>query len=575
MSRRSANQELSPRDKFIPDRVHDFLTVIDSDYVYELANQSYCAAMGRPSEEIVGRSVAELWGDELFESTLKSHIDRCLAGETVSYIERFQFGDEMRYVNVTYYPYPESDGNATHVVVTSRDITHLGELEDMLMKFEYRDPATGLLNRKSLMVLLEVELLKAQRAPRPEPRALILIAIETLPDISRRHGYDIADRILENTGIRIKEVVREDDFVFRFRANELAVLVSRMNDEADAQKIALKIIRGVVPLYRFHGADIVISCRAGVAVFPKNGLTPETLIRCSSIALADAVKESTPVRSFERTAEKLISRRLKFESDLRRAFERGQFELYFQPIMRANGGIEGAESLIRWNLPHRGIVSPGEFLPVAVETGMMWAIARWTVFAAIRQMMRLCRRYPIYLTVNLTASDFESEELTELLEAALCQSDGQGEPQHIKLEITESDAMQDVDRVASRIALLQEKGFDVYIDDFGTGQSSLAQLRELPATTVKIDKSFVWASKGDSTDDAFIRYIVELLKIKGKRVIAEGVQTIEQLELLREVGCDSFQGFYFAAPLPIEAFESFLARHFDSREALGEALREV
>lgn len=562
MPGKESEDESLRRQRFILDHANEFLTLINRDYVYVEVNASYCAAMEKPYDEVIGRSVAEIWGEERFESTIRPYLERCFAGETVSYIERFQFGAAKRYMHVSYYPYSNDATGISHVLVSSHDITHLGELEEMLMNYEYRDPVTGLFNRKSLEILLEVELLKAQRSSSAELRALLFIGIENLPEISRRHGYDIGDHIFENTGIRVKEMVRESDYVFRFRGNELAVILSRLAGEADAEKVAEKIMQVIAMPYRFKETDIVLTCRSGAAVYPTDGTSTEGLIRNASAALAEAVRDSRLFKRFDSGAHKRASRRLTTESQLRRAFEQEQFELYFQPIIRATGGIEGAEALIRWNLPSRGIVRPNEFLPIACEIGMMDAISRWTIFAATRQIARLGERFPIYLTVNLTAQAFESEELPKTLETAINQAKAGILPSRLRLEITETDAMLRADAAAARIRDFQQCGYEVYIDDFGTGHSSLAYLRNLPANTVKIDKSFVDSIAAEGNDEPFVKYIVELLKIKGKRVIAEGVSTIEQVERLRAMGCDSFQGFYFAEPLPYSAFESFLERNY-------------
>jgi len=516
--------------------------------------------MEKTRSEVLGRSVAEVWGKERFESSIKIYLDRCFAGETVEYIEKFQFGSEKRYMHVSYYPYPGNSKDITHVLVSSHDITHLGELEEMLMNYEYRDPGTGLFNRKSLEVLLEVELVKAQRASSTELRALLFIGIENLPEIGRRHGFDIGDHILENTGIRVREMVRDCDYVFRFRSNELAVILSHLANEADAAKVATKIMERITTPYRFRETDIVLTCRAGAAVYPTDGRSCDTLIRNAAAALADAVQENVELKRFDSGAHRRASQKLTTESQLRHAFEKDQFELYFQPIMKAGGGMEGAEALIRWHLPERGIVRPNEFLPIASEIGMMDAISRWTIFAAVRQLARICERYPIYITVNLTAQAFESDELPATLEAAMTQAGGRVAPCNLKLEITESDAMHRAAVAISRIESLQKDGFEVFIDDFGTGHSSLAYLRNLPAQTIKIDKSFVDALAEKGNDEPFVKYIVELLKLKGKSVIAEGVTSVDQVERLKAMGCDSFQGFYFAEPLPPTAFEAFLER---------------
>ncbi len=555
--------------EFILNHTREFLTLINRSYNYEMVNASYAQAMGKRKEDVVGRSVAEIWGQERFESSIRPHLDTCFSGSKVGYIEKFEFGSENRYMQVEFIPYTGPEGSVTHALVSSHDITHLGELEEMLMQYEYRDPTTGLFNRKSLEILLEVELVKAQRSSPVEPRALLFIGIENLQKVNRRYGYDIGDLILENTGTRVKEAVRQSDHVFRFHGNELVVILSPLGGGNDVIKVASKILQMVVTPYRIRGTDIILSCRAGAAVYPEDGSTPEELIKSAADALADAVRDNQEFRRFDRTSRQRSSRRLSIESELRHAFEREQFELYYQPIMGASGGVDGAEALIRWSSPERGIVSPAEFLPIAAEIGMMEAISRWAIFSAARQLDRVRSRYPVYLSVNLTAKDFESNDLDNILASALAQLKGRVTPDNLKLEITESDAMYRADKAIARMHSLKEQGFDVFIDDFGTGHSSLAYLHNLPVSTVKIDKIFVDSLSGMSEDGPFVRYIIELLALKSKRIIAEGVESNEQAETLRGMGCHSFQGYFFARPMPAPEFEHFLATSWKGRTPTG------
>lgn len=560
---------LVQRYEFILEHTREFLTVINRSYVYELVNSSYCAALGKSRDEVLGHTVAEVWGADRFENSIKIHLERSFNGEHVAYVQSFQFGAQKRYMHVNYYPFYEAGGQPTHVLVSSHDITHLGELEGMLANYEYRDPVTGLFNRKSLDVLLEMELLKAQSSSQTQMRALLFIGIENLPQVSRRYGYDIGDHVLENTGIRVRESIRTSDYVFRVQGNELAVILCDIGEEADVERIATKITQTVSTPYRLREAEIGLACRAGAAVYPFDASTSDHLIRNAAGALAEAVRDGKCFKRFDRTVRRLASRRLTMEGSLRRAFEGEQFELYFQPIVQASGRVEGAEALLRWNLPQRGIVRPAEFLPIAEENGMMEAISRWAIFAAIREIARISDRFPTYLTVNMTAQDFESDDLLRVLETALAQTEGRVSPSHLKLEITETDAMRRPDRAIPRIELLQRRGFEVFVDDFGTGHSSLAYLRTLPANAIKIDKDFVDALADEGRDEPFVRYIVELIKIKGKKVIAEGVSRPEQVERLKAMGCDSFQGYYFAEPLPVAAFETFLERSFRPLRAGG------
>jgi len=509
--------------------------------------------------------VEEIWGPERFESTIKPYLDRCFKGESVHYVERFKFGLEQRYMHVSYYPFSEGTDGISHALVFSHDITKLGEIEAKLLNYEYRDPLTGLFNRRSLEILLDMELEKARRARNDKLRALLFFGIENLTEINRRHGHSIGSVLLENTGLRIKEVVRNSDYVFRFEGNELIVILSFLARETDAAKVAAKIIESVSTPYRYNENDITVKCRAGIALYPNDADRRESLIRCAVAALNEAIRRDNNFMLFDPGMNDRAVQRLTMEGRLRHAFEDDQFELFFQPIFRADGQMEGAEALIRWRLPGHGTIVPGEFLPLAMESGIIEAIGRWVLFAAVREIARIQERYPIYISVNMTARDFQEDEFTEVIQSALRQEPPVA-PERLKLEITESECMERADAAITKIRAIGELGVEVFVDDFGTGQSSLSYLKDLPVSTLKIDRSFVDALIDHPEDLTFIQNIVTLVKSRGKRVVAEGVTREQQAEALRRVGCDSLQGYLFSEPLPVPQFELFLDQHFRALE---------
>ncbi|HUX13715.1 MAG TPA: EAL domain-containing protein [Spirochaetia bacterium] len=546
------------RHMFVLNNSHEFITVINRSYIYEMANDGYCNAIGRKRETIVGRSVTDVWGDELFESQLKGYLDRCFEGEEISYIQRFMFGRDFRYMQVEYRPFSDDESGPSHAVVYSRDITRLSDLENRIVNYEYRDPVTGLFNRKSLEMLLDMEILKAQQTPEDQLRALLFIGIENLSEIRRTHGHDVGDYLLENTGVRIREAVRNNDHVFRYHENELVVVLSRLARNTDVTTVAEKLMESVSTPYRYKGHDVALEYRIGAAVYPDDAEDQETLVRCAVAALREAAHTEAPYKLFDHTMQTRATERFEMETRLHRAFEKDQFQLNFHPIVNFQGRIEGAEALIRWNSPDYGFVPPMAFLPIAAESGMLRAIGRWVIFAAARMLRRLSDDSQIYLTVNLTAQDFEDRNLLDILHAAIGGPNPIA-PNRLKFEITESECMQNADMAIPRIHQIQDLGVEVFIDDFGTGQSSLSYLKDLPATTVKIDQSFVHALIDHPEDISFLDHVVHLVKLRGKRVIAEGITTLQQREILRTIGCDALQGFLFAEPMSADAFVRFVA----------------
>ena len=544
--------------EYIVNRSDDFITLINRDYLYEIANDTYCANMGLDRNQVLSKSVADVWGQETFDLKLKGYLDRCFSGEVVHYVERFKFGTELRYMHVSYYPYRE-DGKVTHALVFSHDITTLGDIESRLINYEYRDPLTGLYNRRSLEIILEGELLKARRAGSERLLAVLFIGIENLSDINRTHGHSVGSVLLENTGQRIKEALRQSDYVFRYEGHELVVMLSFLTSGIDVARVAVKLIASMNTPYRHGDVDITLDCRIGASVFPVDGSDKETLVKNATLALSYAVKDDKRFVLFDSRLHQQASNRLKMESELRHAFEQEQFELFFQPIVDLTGKIEGAESLIRWRAGERGLLTPGEFLPLATETGIIQLIGRWAIFSAVRRIAEWSPRYPLYVTVNLTAREFESEELVGVIEKALAQVPGV-DPTRLKLEITETECMVHPNEAIARINAIRKLGVDILIDDFGTGQSSLAYLKVLPVDVFKIDRSFAQGLADNPDDLPFLTTIIDLVKSRKRRVIVEGVSSAFQVQALRGTTCDGFQGYYFSPPVPAEQFSFFLDR---------------
>ncbi|MDA3811196.1 MAG: EAL domain-containing protein [Spirochaetaceae bacterium] len=542
--------------KYIVNTSSDFITLISKSYIYEVVNDSYCKVIKKEKEEIMGHHVADIWGSERFENKIKGHLDKCLSGNDIHYIEEFEFGDSHKYMHVSYYPY-KTEGEITHVLVFSHDITKLGEIEAKLINYEYRDPFTGLFNRKSLDIILDMELEKAKRSKHEKLRALFFISITNLQQINLEQSYSIGSMLLENTGIRIKEFLRNSDYVFRYDGNELVVLLSYLTGESDSAKVAQKLINAITIPYRNKNYDIALSCNIGVSLYPQDGGEPCSLIQSAINALCESMAKSVPFSIYNDKIHDEAVRRLKLESDLHRAFEQNQFQLNYQPIVDLEGRIKGCETLIRWKHPERGFISPVEFIPIAENNGLINSIGKWVVFQTINQMKKWCLKYNIYISINLTAREFASKELIDLLNIALKEA-GNISPEFLKLEITESSGMDDPLLTIERMKQLSNLGFDLFIDDFGTGQSSLAYLKDIPAKTLKIDKSFVDEIVIDENSRSYLKLIIDIAKNRKKKIVVEGVETAEQFQILKEMDCGFIQGYYFSKPVSSDQFQLML-----------------
>ncbi len=549
-------KEANKAYEYIVNTSSDFITLINKSYQYEVVNDSYCKIIGKEKKDILGYHVADIWGTERFKTKIHGHLNKCFSGQVIHYIEEFDFGFEHKYMHISYYPY-RTDGEVTHVLVFSHDITKMGEIEAKLINYEYRDPLTGLFNRKSLDIILDMEMEKAKRSRSEKLRALLFISISNLQQINLDHGYETGSMLLENTGIRIKEFLRTSDYVFRYDGQELVVLLSNLAGESDSAKVAQKLLNRIIIPYRNNSFDITLQCHIGLSLYPQDCNDSTSLIRTAIDAMSSSIEKDAPFTIYNKELHRSAVEKLQLESDLYRAFEQKQFELYYQPIVNMEGEIKGCETLIRWNHPERGFVSPVDFIPIAESNGLITSIGKWVIFQSIEQMKKWCHTYDLYISINLTAREFASEELIGLLQTALKKS-GDICASRLKLEITEAGGMTDPLRTIEKMKSLTEKGFEIFIDDFGTGQSSLAYLKDIPARTLKIDKSFVDHIAESEDSCSYLEMILNLARNRKKKTVIEGVETVEQLEILKKMGCTYIQGYYFSRPLRIGEFDRIL-----------------
>jgi diguanylate cyclase (GGDEF)-like protein/PAS domain S-box-containing protein len=537
----------------------DYITLIDSDFRYVFVNDAYVRALNRKKEDIKGHTVKDVWGKVRFEKAIELPLKRCLEGEEVHFIDEFPFGEVVKYVEVRFFPYRESeDGPVTHALVISHDISRLGELETRLMAYEFRDPATGLLNRRSMDIVIGREIQKAEHTGDSVYKALFILSVDNFSEIRRQHGSDIATLVVENTGLRMKEKLSEGSSVFRSETDELAALIPDLEKPEDAASLAEMILMSVSTPYPRGLYEIRPVCLLGISIYPRDAENCETLISRSEAALSSAREQDVSYQFYDGELHARSVEKLRLVAQLRNSLYEDSLELYFQPIVDISGNIHGAESLLRWRHPEQGLLPPARFLHLAEETGLSREMEKWVIFTAARYLARW-KAFGIYLSINLTAGMFEEPELIDILETALSQA-GEIPKDRLKLEITESDGMSNAEVALKRMKELRSRGFSIYIDDFGTGESSLRYLKDLPASVLKIDKAFVDGIESDEEDRTFLGHIINIIKDRQRYVVVEGVETAGQAALLASLEADALQGHYFSEPLPAEEFEILLKK---------------
>ncbi|HEX2280388.1 MAG TPA: EAL domain-containing protein, partial [Thermomicrobiales bacterium] len=453
------------------------------------------------------------------------------------------------------------DPNVGGIVVTARDITERKSLQSQLAHQAFHDPLTTLPNRALFMDRTEHALTAIGR--HYHGIAVLFVDLDRFKLINDSLGHDIGDQVLVAIAGRMQESVRQGDTVARFGGDEFTVLLEQVADVDEAVMTAERIIAAIGQPLNFDGHEIHIAASVGVTFSNSSNDVPELLLRNADAAMYHAKKNSTTrYEVFDPSLDVDMLERLQLENDLRRAVERNEFEIHYQPkVSLTDTESFGVEALVRWNHPTRGVLSPGEFIPLAEETGLIVPIGRLVLVEACRQARAWQDEYPglppLLMSVNLSGRQLKQPGLVDDIASIL---DEAGlPPEQLELEITESTMVEDALSSISTFAVLKALGVRLAVDDFGTGYSSLSYLKSFPLDVLKIDRSFVSGLGTNSDDAAIISAIVEVAHSLGLSVVAEGVETVEQLDHLRALGCDLGQGFYLAKPLPSYETEIFLS----------------
>lgn len=433
-----------------------------------------------------------------------------------------------------------------------------------------RDSLTRLANRAQFHDRLE-EAVKSARAS-DERIAVMLINLDRFKTLNEAFGHAGADQVLVELARRIRQTVRGNDIVARYSGDEFALVLRELRVAEDALTVAAKL-RNAVSQTIAVGEQIEtrVTASIGVCHFPDDGATAEDLIRHADIAMrAGKTLGRNQTHSYVADLRETQRERVALEGKLRDAEARGEFRVFFQPQIDATSEeVIGVEALIRWQNAELGMVSPGFFIPVAEETGLIVPIGRFVLFEAARQVRRWQLRFGIRMrvAVNLSAVQLGQRELVDEITAALVETGLP--PETLELEVTESVSVKHIPHLIETLTRLREIGCQIAIDDFGTGQSSLDYIRRFPADRIKIDQVFVRNIGVDPDDEAIVRATVGMAHSLGRQVVAEGVELEQHAEFLREVGCDELQGYLFCRPLPAAALENLLTE----RERLLQARR--
>jgi diguanylate cyclase (GGDEF)-like protein/PAS domain S-box-containing protein len=540
----------------------DLITVTHlEDGTYVDVNREFIETMGFEREEVIGNSALALsiWADprdrKNFAKILREHSQcRNLEG-------RLRKKNGEVFTALISAGMTEIDG-VPCIVAHIRDISSTKAAEDQIRNLAFYDSLTGLPNRRLLLDRIQQALAAGER--NANKQALLYIDLDNFKTLNDTLGHQMGDSLLVEAARRIVGCVHQTDSVARLGADEFAVLLEDLSEvpeeaAAQAEHIGERVLAAISQPYLLEGHECHSAASIGVGVFEGEPQTAADVLQRTEIAMFQAKAAGrNAIRFFSHALQAAVNARAEMEEDLRRGIKEEQFVLYYQPQVE-RGSLIGAEALVRWNHPKRGLLGPGEFIPLAEETGLILPLGDWILTTACKQIADWARRKEtvnIVVAVNISARQFRQPDFVGRVQAALDRTGAN--PLTLKLELTESMLLDNIENVIAKMNLLKSRGLRCSLDDFGMGYSSLSYLKRLPLDQLKIDRTFVRDILVDVTSGAIAQTIISLGRAMGLSVIAEGVETEEQRAFLARMGCHSFQGFLFSPPLPLDEFERLL-----------------
>ena len=535
------------------DSSNDGYWVLDAEGRFVEVNEAYGRMVGRPRAEVMRMKIAD-FEETATQDGIRAQIQRILkAGH-----ERFETRHRHRDGHWIYLEITVTAVNHGLLVAFLRDVSRRKAAEERINRLAFYDPLTALPNRRLLRDRLDRALLSSSRSA--QHGALLFIDLDNFKLLNDTRGHSVGDELLVQVAMRLSRCVRSADTVARQGGDEFVVVLPEMNGETDAARVARKLLDNLFQPLLLCGQEVFPTGSIGIAMYPRDGTDSATLLKCADSAMYGSKGEGGNGFSFymaDMGAQTALH--LRMESELQRALQRREFVLHYQPVVDiATGHLGGVEALLRWQPQGKPMVSPADFIPLAEETGLIVPIGEWVLETAMAQQVAWQQGGlpPVRVSVNLSARQFLGQDVAQrvavLLEKTGC------DPRALTLEITESVLMQNPVAATETMARLAAMGVQLAIDDFGTGYSSLASLKRFPIHSLKIDRSFVSDLIDDADDAAIVDAVIGLAHSMKLNVIAEGVETADQLAFLLAHGCDQMQGFCYSRPVAPDAIEALL-----------------
>jgi len=575
--RRQAEDALSESEMRYRDL---FENARDAMYSYNLkggglvaVNQRVIELTGYTREELLCLTISELVAKDWHQGGAEALKRVYAGGDTAPHELEIVARDGRRIpLEVTSRILMDARGQPVTVQAIGRDVTERKQAEETIRRLAYHDALTDLPNRALFEDRLNVALAQARRMD--EMLAVMFLDLDSFKVVNDTLGHSAGDKLLQAVANDLGKLVRDGDTVARVGGDEFTLLLAGIAGPQDAAEVAQRIIDCLRQLRTISGTEFCTTGSIGITTFPADGDDGETLLRNADTAMYRAKERGRDnFQLYTAAMNARMMERIAVEQDLRHALERDELVVHYQPIVSVQTGeVKGAEALLRWNHPQRGLITPDEFIPLAEETGLIVEIGESVLRDACKQLIEW-RHGGLAIeivAVNLSARQLQQEDLVKRVASVL--SETGVSPTCIQLEITEGAVMKNVEHAISMLRQLGQMGIEIALDDFGTGYSSLTYLKRFPIDAVKIDRSFVRDLEHDASDATIVSTVIAMAENLHLNIIAEGVETEAQLDFLRQRGCAEYQGYLFSKPVPADEFATVVRA---SQRAAGERIPEV
>ncbi len=555
--RLSAEDKLRLHARIVEDSDQGIL-IVDGDDRIVSVNSAFTRITGYSAEEAIGQT-PDLLRSGKHDFEFRAMVHAAMHGGTPwqgEIVGRRKNG-ELYPQSVSISAVRNDQGVLTYAYSIFSDLTPVRAAEERLLQLAYYDTLTGLPNRTMFHQQVGQALAEARRDG--GYGALLTIDLNRFTSINDTLGHEVGDELLRQVGKRLRETLRVEDILARMAGDEFVVALTSVQKREHAGIVAHKLLDSLISPFIIESHALHVSACVGIAIYPEDGTDTATLLRYADVAMKQEQEAGgSGYKFYGPEMHQSAREQLRLEAELRRALVGRQLLLHYQPkVSLRSGAIVGAEALVRWLHPERGMVPPDQFITLAEETGLIDDVGNWVLDEACRQIRAWQEMgVPVPpIAVNLSAKQFDPD-LPARVQAALAKHGV--DPEHLRLEITESLLVRGPELVIPIMNDLAARGLALALDDFGTGYSSLAYLKKFPITTLKIDRSFVIGVPGDTNDCAIARAIVTMGQQLRQEIVAEGVETLEQMNFLRDLGCDQLQGYLFSRPVPAADFADML-----------------